>query len=133
MPYSCDSHRKFLIKYHIIFVCKYRKQLLARKEIGEFMKSEMIRISNNSNFKIEVMEVDNDHIHLLIDSVPNISATQIVRKLKQESTISVWKRFPKILSKHFWKERTFWTDGYFISTTGQASEETIRKYIENQG
>lgn len=79
------------------------------------------------------MEVDNDHIHLLIDSVPNISATQIVRKLKQESTISVWKRFPKILSKHFWKERTFWTDGYFISTTGQASEETIRKYIENQG
>ena len=97
------------------------------------MKSEMIRISNSSNFKIEVIEVDNDHIHLLIDSVPNISATQIVRKLKQESTISVWKQFPQMLSKHFWKERTFWTDGYFVSTTGQASEETIRKYIENQG
>jgi REP element-mobilizing transposase RayT len=53
------------------------------------MKSEMIRISNSSNFKIEAIEVDNDHIHLLIDSVPNISATQIVRKLKQESTISI--------------------------------------------
>jgi putative transposase len=97
------------------------------------MKSEMIRISNSSNFKIEVIEVDNDHIHLLIDSVPNISATQIIRKLKQESTISVWKQFSRILSKHFWKERTFWTDGYFVSTTEQASEETIRKYIENQG
>ena len=94
MSYISDSHRKFSIKYHIIFVCKYRKQLLARKDIGEFMKAEMIRISNNSNFKIETMEVDNDHIHLLIDSVANISATQIVRKLKQESTISVWKQFP---------------------------------------
>jgi REP element-mobilizing transposase RayT len=46
---------------------------------------------------------------------------------------SVWKQFPEVLGKHFWKERTFWTDGYFVSTTGQASEETIRKYIENQG
>jgi putative transposase len=97
------------------------------------MKSEMIRISNRANFKIEVIEVDNDHIHLLIDSVPNISTMQIVRKLKQESTISVWKQFPQILNKYFWKERTFWTDGYFVSTTRQASEETIRKYIENQG
>ena len=73
------------------------------------------------------MEVDKDHLHLLIDSVPDISITQIVRKLKQESTYAVWKQFPTILEQHFW------TDGYFASTTGQASEETIRKYIENQG
>ena len=133
MSYICDSHRKFSIKYHIIFVCKYRKQLLARQEIGEFMKLEMNRISKNSDFKIEAIEIDKDHIHLLIDSIPNISATQIVRKLKQESTVSIWKQFPQLLKNHFWKERTFWTDGYFVSTTGQASEETVRRYIENQG
>jgi putative transposase len=97
------------------------------------MKSEMIRISEPSKFRIHTLEVDEDHMHLLIDSSPVISAAQIVRKLKQESTISVWKQFPQILKRHFWKERTFWTDGYFVSTTGQASEETIRKYIENQG
>jgi putative transposase len=97
------------------------------------MKSEMIRISEPSKFKIHTVEVDGNHMHLLVDSTPEISATQIVRKLKQESTISVWKQFPQILKRHFWKERTFWTDGYFVSTTGQASEETIRKYIENQG
>lgn len=97
------------------------------------MKAEMIRISNTSNFKIQEMEVDRDHLHLLIDAMPNISVTQIVRKLKQESTVSIWKHFSQILKTHFWKERTFWTDGYFVSTTGQASEETIRKYIENQG
>ena len=97
------------------------------------MKSEIILISQTSKFKIEKMEVDRDHLHLLIDSVPDISVTQIVRKLKQKSTISIWKKFPQILRKQFWKEKTFWTDGYFLSTTGQASEETIRKYIENQG
>jgi putative transposase len=97
------------------------------------MKSKMMRISELSKFKIHTVEVDENHIHLLVDSSPEISATQIVRKLKQESTVAVWKRFPQMLKKHFWKERTFWTDGYCISTTGQASEETIRKYIENQG
>ena len=133
MSYVSDFHRKFSIKYHVIFVCKYRKRLFLEEGLGEFMKSEMIRISESAKFKIHTVEVDANHIHLLIDSTPEISATQIVRKLKQESTISVWKQFLQTLKRHFWKERTFWTDGYFISTTGQASEETIRKYIENQG
>ena len=97
------------------------------------MKAEMIRISEPSKFKIHTVEVDANHIHLLVDSSPEISATQIVRKLKQESTVSIWRSFPQMLKRHFWKERTFWTDGYFVSTTGQASEQTIRKYIENQG
>ena len=97
------------------------------------MKSDMIRISKTSKFKIQEIEIDKDHIHLLIDSVPHISGAQIVRKLKQESTNSVWEQFSDLLKKQFWKERTFWSDGYFIATTGQASEETIRRYIENQG
>ena len=133
MSYISDSHRKFNLKYHIIFVCKYRKQLLANKEVGEFMKNEMIRISERSDFTIDTIEVDKNHIHLLIDSSPSISIASIVRRLKQESTISVWKVFFNFLKGQFWKEKTFWTDGYFASTIGQVSEETVRRYIENQG
>ena len=51
-----------------------------------------------------------------------------VRKLKQESTILLWKYNPLYLSKH-----TFWSDGYFACSIGEANPETIRKYIENQG
>lgn len=97
------------------------------------MKSIIIKISQKAKFKVISQEIDKNHIHLLVDSVPEISATQIVRKLKQESTVSVWKEFPMMLKREFWKERTFWTDGYFVSTIGQISEETIRKYIETQG
>ena len=53
------------------------------------------------------METDKNHIHLLIDYEPNISITQIVRKLKQESTYTLWKTHYAILKKHFWKEQTF--------------------------
>ena len=54
-------------------------------------------------------------------------------KQKQESTIAIWKQFSVLLRKNFWKENTFWSDGYFVSTIGEVSESTIRNYIEKQG
>ncbi len=103
------------------------------KRIGEFMKTEILRLAAKSDFTIDTMEVDSDHLHMLVSSNPSISVTSIVRRLKQESTVSAWKVFPTFLRGLFWKEKTFWTDGYFASTIGQVSEETVRKYIENQG
>lgn len=93
----------------------------------------MLRISKSSNFIIQTLEADNDHLHFLIESIPSVSITSIVRKLKQESTVSVWKIFFPFLQKHFWNEKTFWTDGYFVSSIGQVSEKAIKEYIQNQG
>jgi len=78
------------------------------------------------------MEVDRDHIHLMVQSVPKLSPTQIVRRLKAESTRLLWQKHPE-LRRAFWKRMTFWSDGYFCATLGNASIETVRKYIENQG
>ena len=93
----------------------------------------LFEIAEMSDFCIEVMESDKDHIHMMISSVPKISPLSIVRKLKQESTIRIWKEYSGILYKFYWKEQTFWTDGYFVATTGCASQETIEQYIQNQG
>ena len=79
------------------------------------------------------METDQDHIHILVEYKSDISITSIVRKLKQESAFWIWKMHGNYLLKHFWKERIFWSDGYFACSIGEASPETIRKYIENQG
>ena len=48
-----------------------------------------------------MMETDKNHIHLLIDYEPKISILQIVRRLKQKSTIDLWKNYNDILSKYF--------------------------------
>jgi putative transposase len=79
------------------------------------------------------METDKDHVHFLIRYIPRLSITSIVRKLKQESTIAIWQRHNPILSKNFWKEHTFWSDGYFVCSIGEASPDTIREYILSQG
>ncbi len=130
--YISKNHSKFLIKYHIILVCKYRKQLLVGA-VEYDMKKIMRHISEMSDFDIEVMETDKDHLHLMVRSEPKLSPLQIVRRLKQMSTSAVWKKYGDFLRHNFYKEHTFWTDGYFVSSIGNVSQETIKKYIENQG
>lgn len=131
MDYVSENHSKYLIMCHLIFVCKYRKSLLLK--FGEFIKKEFYRIESISDFKIIEMEVDINHIHILVKYKPKISILQIVRKLKQISTINIWKLHYKELKIHFWKENTFWSDGYFACSIGNASREIIEKYIKNQG
>ena len=129
--YESKNNSKFLLRYHIIFVCKYRKQLLIK--LGDEMKNIMYGIADRYNFNILKMEVDKDHIHFMIETEPKISPLMIVRVLKQQSTINIWKTNKKYLRKHYWYKNIFWTDGYFVSTIGEVSSETLRKYIENQG
>lgn len=131
--YKSKNHSKYSLKAHLVFVIKYRKKLLNSK-INFFINQKFLQIADRSDFDIELMESDKDHIHLLIDYEPKVSILQIVRRLKQESTIDLWKVHKKELNKHFWKERTFWSDGYFCCSIEEgASYETIQEYIKNQG
>jgi putative transposase len=130
MEYQTKNHSKFLLMSHLIFVCKYRKKLLVK--LGDEIKHQFYQIAERYDFKIIEMEVDKDHIHLLISYQPKQSILELVRVLKQISTYYIWKNHSKFLSKHFWKEKTFWSDGYFACSIGNVSI-TIVKYIENQG
>lgn len=64
--YRTKNHSKFLITYHIIFVVKYRKNLL--KKFGDEIKQLIFEIAKRSDFDIYEMDVDKDHIHLMVDS-----------------------------------------------------------------
>jgi len=57
--------------------------------------------AERSDFDIELMETDKDHIHLLIDYEPKVSILQIVRRLKQKSTYMMWQNYKSLLKKHF--------------------------------
>ena len=129
MEYLTKNHSKYLLQYHIIFVVKYRLKI-----IDQFLIKDICsQLSINDDYIIKVMEVDKDHIHLLIQAEPKISPLYIVKKLKGKSTMILWKDYSQILKRFFWKERTFWSDGYFISSIGNVSEHTLQKYINEQG
>lgn len=89
-------------------------------------------ISENSDFHVEEREVDQEHVHILMTIGTKYSVGQYVRRIKQTVTLKLWQSFHN-LKKQFWKEKTFWSDGYFVCSVGNASAEIIRKYIQEQG
>lgn len=131
--YETLNHEKFVLRYHIIFSTKYRRKCLTA--IRDDLLASMKRAEGLQNkWKIEIMEIDKDHIHLLIKATPTDTIFGIVHSLKQTSTYDMWKLHNEYLSKIYWSGKHYlWTRGYFASTIGDVSEKTLKHYIENQG
>lgn len=129
--YLSLGHAKTHLRYHIIFSTKYRKKCLNQIHdlvIEAFKKSEI-----NSHYKILAIELDKDHIHLLITFKPFLSISQVIRRLKQLTTKYIWDQNENFLRKFYYKNKILWTHGYFCSTISEVSETTIKNYIKNQG
>lgn len=90
MDYASKNHSKYLLMVHLIFVCKYRKKLLIK--FGNQIKKILNDIAEEKNFEIIEMEVDKDHIHLLVNYNVTQSILDIVRLLKQISTYRIWRQ-----------------------------------------
>ena len=84
--------------------------------MSNFIKAKIYEISENGEFIILAMESDIEHIHLMIQYLPKISISYIIQKIKQITTFYVWrnKKFELFLKQNFWKEKTFWTDGFCL-------------------
>lgn len=124
-------HNKTLLLYHLVCPLKYRKSLIT-KEIGETLKEICLQISER--YEIHFIEIgyELDHVHFLVQSVPNISVSEISRTVKSITAKELYRRCPEIETK-LWGGN-FWTIGYYANTVGQyANEEVIRKYVERQG
>lgn len=102
---------------------------------GEEIKVIFKAIAKEKDLRLVEMEVDKDHIHILVQYPPTKSILEVVRLFKQISTYRIWRQNNNHieLSRYFWKENTFWGDGYFACSIGQVSKETIEKYIQSQG
>ncbi len=124
-------HNKTLLLYHIVCPMKYRRSMIS-KEIGESLQEICIQISER--YEIHFVEIghESDHVHFLVQSVPNLSVSEITRTIKSITAKQLFQRHPEIEVK-LWGGN-FWTSGYYANTVGQyANEEVIRKYVESQG
>ena len=130
--YVSTNRSKHYLKCPLIFVCKNRRPVLVGP-LNDDVKHIFESIAFKSDFDIEVMETDRDHVHFLIRYIPGLSIDQIVRRLKQESTRQLWLLHPTWICKQYGYQRILWSDGYFVCSIGEASPETVRPYILSQG
>ena len=130
--YESLNYAKLRLRYHFIFSTKYRKKCL--NDIRDVVLESFKHTESLSHFKILVMEIDKDHIHLLVKIPPKYSIEQTVRRMKQLSSNYIWNNVPHYMRNYYWSgKHLIWTHGYFCSTIGEVSEKNIMEYIENQG
>ncbi|MEE0295682.1 MAG: IS200/IS605 family transposase, partial [Lachnospiraceae bacterium] len=98
--WKSKNRHKYLLQYHIIFVCKYRKKLLVSRQISDDIKQFSYEICQRHSVIIRYMETDKDHIHYMIETEPTMSISKIVNMMKSYTTYHIWKRYPQYLRKH---------------------------------
>ena len=114
---------------HIVWIPKYRKRIL--EGALAIRIEELIRECADANrWQVEELNIQKDHVHLLLQFRPDVAISKMVQLLKGRSSKIIRAEFPKL--KEFYWGTSFWADGFFAETSGQCNEERIREYIKNQ-
>lgn len=127
--YRKTSHSTYDLKYHIVWITKYRKKVL-NGVIAEKCRDLIREICKTNDVEIIKGHVSQDHVHLFVSVPPNISISQLLQFLKGKSSYKMMFSF-KELQKQFWGQH-LWARGYFVCSSGNITDEVIMNYIENQ-
>jgi len=133
MKYNLDSgcHSVYSIQFHYICCVKYRRKVFDSKEISERLKEINLNLAEKLDIKILEQETDQDHIHVLFSSKPQIQVSKVINSLKTVSARLLFKEFPEI-KKQLWGG-SLWSPSYFLASVGEVKLADVKRYVENQG
>jgi putative transposase len=130
MQLDTNNHSVFMLHYHLIMCVKYRNKVID-DEISIRLKEIFVRIAPIYNITLEEWNHDVDHVHILFRGQPNTEISKFINAYKSASSRIIKKEFPMI-RKSLWKEM-FWSQSFCLLTTGEATVDIIRQYIQSQG
>ena len=116
-----------MINYHFVFCPKYRRKIYDIVGVENRFKELIAEKCKELNIEIIAIECDSDHAHLFLNCPPTLSPADIMKYLKGCTSHVIRDEFPVLRGMS-----SLWTRSYFVSTAGNVSSETIKKYIENQ-
>jgi putative transposase len=124
-------HCVFSLHFHLVLVTKYRRKAIT-KEMLERLR--MIFGETLEKWRCELIEFngETDHVHMLIQTNPVVQLSKLINNLKTVSSRLIRRDFKKHLSRIYLKP-VFWHRSYCLISTGGATIEILRKYIEEQG
>lgn len=116
-----------LINYHFVFCPRYRKKIFLKSDVEKRFKELVKGICDELKIEIIAIETDKDHAHLFLNTLPTFSPAAIMAKIKGVTSKRLREEF-----KHLAHLPSLWTRSYFVSTAGNVSSETIKRYVEQQ-
>ena len=126
--YRQTSHSVYDCTYHIVWVTKYRYRVLVG-DIGQRTKDLIQQICKENQTEIIRGRVAGNHVHIYASVPPYLSVSKLVQYLKGKTSRKIQQEFPE-LRKQYWGKH-LWAVGYFVRTTGNVTDEMIKRYIES--
>ena len=130
MKFDINNHSVFLLQYHLIMCIKYRNKVID-DVISERLQQIFEYIAPNYHIILEEWNHGVDHVHVLFRGQPNTEISKFINAYKSASSRLIKKEFPEI-RKSLWKEM-FWSQSYCLISTGGATVDIIKQYIQSQG
>ena len=127
--YRKGSHTVYQCHYHFVFIPKYRKAVL-RGEVAVRLRDLVREICKSYDIEILKGHVRPDHVHLLLSVPPTMSPSRVMNAIKGKSSIRLMRDF-RVLNRQFWG-RHLWSRGYFVATSGNVTDDVLKRYIEDQ-
>ena len=123
------SHVIWHCQYHIVWVLKYRYRVL-RDPLGKFIHSKIRFESERLGCQVVELNVQPDHVHLLVKVPPKMSISTLMGRIKGKAAIGAFQKYPNLRIKPYWGNH-FWSPGYCVDTVGLDSA-MIQKYVKYQ-
>ena len=125
---SSLSHTRYNCAYHIVFIPKYRREIMygeTKKAIGEILR----KLCEMKGVTLIEGNVCKDHVHMYVSVPPKLAVSEFMGYLKGKSALMLFDKFPQYASHG---RRNFWARGYYVTTIGNVNEAAIREYIKEQ-
>lgn len=129
-PNIKKSHNVSELVYHLVCPVKYRRKIFTDKN-EKTLKDICLELEKKYEIKFLEIGIDKDHVHFLIQSIPNICPSDIANIIKGNTAKQIFEIHPEV--KIFLWGGNMWTSGYYINTVGNANMSIIKNYVKNQG
>jgi putative transposase len=126
MDYAYEGHSVHLVVYHVIW-CPKRVRKVLVGPIRTRLEQIVREVAAENQWTVIELAIQPDHVRLFVRADPNTLPSDIPRRIKGRSSRYLRDEFPQLR-----RLPSLWTRSFFLSTAGNVSQETIRKYIERQ-
>jgi putative transposase len=127
--YHHSGHAVWDIKYHLVWITKYRYQVL-RGEVAERARDLLREICAAREVRIVRGAVSPDHLHMLVVAPPQLAPAKLVQFLKGRSSRMLQRDFQH-LRKRYWGQH-LWARGYFCASLEPALSRSRFRRLQPQ-
>ena len=129
--FNRKRHAVYKLTYHAVFVIKYRRKVMSEPIIEHMRQYAAHLIGQCYQGRLIELNGEPDHIHILFELPATAAPSVVVCSLKTQLSKEIRANFWDEIKDKLWNN-IFWSDSYFITTTGGATIETMKTIFKTR-